>query len=199
MDNDEEAESEKKKLASSTSTTRCTSKALDLGPFADTVFKVRLSQYRELDSCIHFLEKKPACLVINLFQNALFFNASRFAPSLLQRSFLYNMVIDREVLPLEHFLFQGFPVPKFVKPELAKFFPFPTLVDLSYTDSKDKLTCSQMRSLTGIGFCWPAAGAMMMMALSTSTLKMDEVFPESTSKQEVYFEMEAARASSSSA
>ena len=112
---------------------------------------------------------KYPVMLQNLTQNDMFFNSSRLAPSLLQRSMLFDAVSLQEVLPVEHLLIQGFPVPGLVSENLSRHFPFPDIVKLGFAD-KDSgyLTESELRSITGVGFCWPAIGAFIMMVLCMS-------------------------------
>ena len=166
---------------------------LDLGPFGDSVMKVRLQQYMELDRLKRCLAGSPPCLMLNLQQNIMYFNQSIYAPSLLQKSHLYDVVAMREVLPIEHLLIQGFPVPSLVKEELARYFPFPGLVQAKHTTSVDKLSCTELRRLAGIGFNWPSAGAMIMLIMMVSGLKFEDEVIESTSKQELYFASQPLR------
>ena len=99
--------------------------ALDLGPFGSSVLKVRLQQYKDFDDEKMALAKKPPVRLANLDQNSHFWNTSPFAPSLLQGSLLFDLVREREVLPVEHLLIQGFPVPGFADEAMANVFPFP--------------------------------------------------------------------------
>ena len=153
---------------------------LDLGPFGDASLKVRLSNYVELPNCIAAMARNPKVLLINLFQTPYMFGASRWAPALLQRSQLYDLVRGRELLPAEHLLIQGFPVPGLVSNDLSKYFPFPGIFTLKYVgcwddfgtgvDHPGGLDCHELRSISGIGFNWPSIGSMILFMMSCSRL-----------------------------
>jgi len=143
---------------------------LDLGPFGRSILRVRRDQYRE--ALQNSMKDKPGpmpVLLVNLSQNADFmFNKSTMAPCLLSCSMLFDLASDREVLPVEHFLIQGFPVPGLVSEALSRYFPFPDIVQLPFPSSEMHLKCSEIRAVTGKGFSWPAFGAVAMLLLSTS-------------------------------
>ncbi|CAK0796209.1 unnamed protein product [Prorocentrum cordatum] len=142
---------------------------LDLGPFGDAVMKVRLHQNLERADCERCLEAKVPIQIVNLFQNDLFFGVSKYAPSLLQRSMLFDIISMKEILPIEHLLIQGFPVPQYVANDAGQFFPFKSIVMAEYPPvSEDVLQCAELRSICGVGFSWPAIGAVLMMVLATS-------------------------------
>ena len=124
-------------------------------------------------------------LLQNLCQNAeMFFNLTQVVPTLLQRSFLYDMVAEREVLAVEHLLMQGFPVPGLCSEDLSSSFPWPrilrlepgiAMVETRGNCTQPTLTEAQLRSLAGIGFHWAQVGAFITFVFITSTHQVVKV------------------------
>ena len=161
--------------------------APDLGPFGEATLRVRKEQYLEKPAVKAALSKSAKVLLVNLHQNSHFFSDNQYAPSLLQRSQLYNLVTMKEVLPIEHFLIQGFPVPGLAEDRLSKFFPFKSLVQAKWHNDPSKLNDQEMRSITGIGFSWPAFGAILSFVMCSTRVLEDDPdwdFKESTSRQD---------------
>ena len=158
-----------------------------LGPFAQSVYRVRLQRYREVregswqlqavrEASLRWLgplgQGRPRVHIVNLEQTADFFYAeSPLAPALLRRSMLFDLVQAVELIPAQHLLIQGFPAPPFAPPELAKFFPFPKIFTAGFVDADaSMLNAADVRTLTGNSFHWLQAGAMLMFMWSTSVL-----------------------------
>ena len=105
--------------------------------------------------------RQAAALMVNLEQAPSFNNylMADIAPALLRHSYLYDIVSEREILPDEHFLVQGLPVPGYVSPELAATFPFPRVMA--------ELCDKQKRQLTGNGMHVHAVGSAIMWLLAS--------------------------------
>ena len=89
--------------------------------------------------------------VVNLSQTAEHFSSdSKYFPRLLQKSYLYDLEADREIIAPLHFVAQGFPFPQLAPPECSRFFPFPSIVSLmaptqTEADGDDMLSDASMR------------------------------------------------------
>jgi hypothetical protein len=104
------------------------------------------------------------------------------APRVLTGSLLYDVVADKELIALQHFLIQGFPVPNLVADRHARFFPFPDIIDALEDDEEsdsesservcrtDLLSDQQTRRLAGKSFHWACMGSVLMYAWSCSTV-----------------------------
>ena len=81
-----------------------------VGPFGKPSFRRRLKDAKELLG--DDLDGVKASFV-NLFQTVKYMGVSRngIIPRLLRRSFIYDLVTDRELIALQHLLIQGYPVP----------------------------------------------------------------------------------------
>jgi hypothetical protein len=85
------------------------------------------------------------------------------APTLLQRSRLYDIVQQRPVAPPQHWLMQGFPYPCEASGDFAqRFFPFLQLIG----DGPDVLTEAEQRQLTGNGMHVAQIGAWFLYNLA---------------------------------
>ena len=117
--------------------------------------------------------KSSSVHIVNLAQSAdMFYQDTPLAPRLLRHSLLYDLVKEEEIIPLQHLLIQGFPVPGWASYELAARFPFPDLVSTVYVNRDQqtltKLTELELRQIAGDGFHWSLIGAMLAFAWSTS-------------------------------
>ena len=141
-----------------------------LGPFAQSVYRVRLQRYHEMREAS--FRRLGRVHIVNLEQTAdFFYGESPLAPALLRRSMLFDLVQAVELIPAQHLLIQGFPAPPFAPPELAKFFPFPKIFTAGFVDADaSMLNAADVRTLTGNSFHWLQAGAMLMFMWSTSVL-----------------------------
>ena len=163
----------------------------DLGPFANPVFRVRAVDYTVRGIGDDVQPGLPSVNLVNLMQNPQFFSSrSSMAPRLLRHSFLFDTVTQNEVLPLQHFLIQGWPAPCFADERQSRYFPFPDILpsldavaassdeeedieeqidEMIDMDCVQKLTDREVRSVTGDGFHWASVGAMLAFAWSTGT------------------------------
>ena len=149
------------------------------GPFCSPTLSSRLDKWR--------LTKKDdtPIYIVNLSQHCDAHPSSpkqSLAPRVLAGSMLYDVVADKELIALQHFLIQGFPVPKLVAAEHAQFFPFPDIIDVlqdnGLSDSEstervchtDLLSDQQTRRLAGKSFHWACMGSVLMYAWSCSTV-----------------------------
>ena len=102
---------------------------------------------------------------VNLQQTACFhLHLSPSCPALLRASVLHDLVNDRPVLPLEHFLIHAFPVPGLVPPEFSVDFPFPGVLQT--------LSDTEVRKLTGNGMHLCAVGSQLMWLLAVARLTL---------------------------
>jgi len=109
--------------------------------------------------------KHQGVALVNLQQGATFHTSLRQrAPALLTGSDLFDIVSGQEVLPVQHWLIQGFPVPGLCSPDLSKRFPFPTLVSAMGTT----LTDSSVKTLTGNAMHQAAVGVCLLYALAST-------------------------------
>jgi hypothetical protein len=144
----------------------------DIGKFSDDLmqssFKVRRVAYRLKAALQPGFNEMPVAIV-NLVQTAGYMQGrlQTRAPALLRGSCLYDLVSDKEVLPIQHWLIQGFPVPGFVDEELSANFPFPSLLP----GHKDPLHDKEVRTLTGNSMHVAAVGAWVLFAWSASVHK----------------------------
>ena len=81
---------------------------------------------------------------------------------------LYELTTQREILPVQHFLIQGFPVPGFAPAHLAKYFPYPSFVSLA-----DTAKSRGIRNLTGDCMHWASIGAMLSFAFACGSYKSE--------------------------
>lgn len=144
--------------------------AAELGPFCNPSFKQRLLDYN-----MHLADKvkdKPV-LLANLQQNAsMFASVSTNAPAVMRSSWLFDIVSNKELLPAQHLLIQGFPVPGWVAPQLSSAFPFPSLLSVEDPDKDEKLlSMKEIRTLSGNSFHWSSIGSMLMYMLASSSLR----------------------------
>ena len=148
-----------------------------LGPFNDAAFRVRLEVFNEeYQKFIAKNAEQPAVVFCNLQQHCewMGLSAKPHVPSLLKGSWLYDLVSGKEVVPLQHFLASGFPVPGWCAPKLGDRFPCPALITrtpLTHEASKDQfLTEHEIRVLTGNCFHVSSISAMLLFAWSTTEL-----------------------------
>jgi len=122
----------------------------DSGPFLDPAFKIRFQGYLE-----HYkkVEPPPPVNIVNVMQTPEFFGPCTVlvAPSLLRNSWLYDIASMREVLPVQHFLMLGFPVPGMCAPAVSRRFPFPGIV-MCEPSCPVVLSDAQIRAVTGNAF-----------------------------------------------
>ena len=142
---------------------------LDLGPFADTAFKIRLTKYLEHYSKI---EPAPAVNIVNLMQTSEYYGpcTTTVVPSLLRNSWLFDIATMREVLAVQHFLILGYPVPGLCAERLGWHFPFPDIVSLDPCRDGNVLTDAEMRTVTGNGFHLSAISAVLIFMWATARL-----------------------------
>ena len=88
---------------------------------------------------------------------------------------------DKEVLAIQHFLIQGFPVPGLVPQEHSRFFPFPSIVDVNPimehsrgslradgSRASSLMTDKDIRKATGMSMHWACIGAWLTYMVSSS-------------------------------
>jgi hypothetical protein len=103
--------------------------------------------------------------LVNLHQGATFHTSLRQrAPSLLTGSDLFDIVSGQEVLPVQHWLIQGYPVPGLCSPGPSKHFSFPSLVSAIGTT----LTDSSVNTLTGNAMHQAVVGVCLLYALAST-------------------------------
>ena len=136
------------------------------GPFGYSSLKMRLEDFK------HKAEKvgmRDDVHIQNLFNNAGFiFNKTNMVPTLLQHSLLYDLKTSQEILPIEHLMMQGFPVPGYCTEECSRHFPFPVIVSDRPHAGDEFLSDKEIRSLAGIGFHWSQIGAFVTWVMCTS-------------------------------
>ena len=113
---------------------------------------------------------------MNLFQNADFAGVmtNPVAPTLMRRSFLYDIISDQELLPLQHLLIQGFPVPLdgVVDTSISAHFAFPSLISPLATEEDDHLlSADSVRSLAGNSMHWSALASWLVFVWSVGALR----------------------------
>ena len=128
--------------------------------FLHTAYQSRLAQYMKLlpaDSA-----NRPNVAMVNLEQNVYRSSSavSKMAPTLLRGSILHELATDKMVVPLQHWLIMGWPVPGLVPNRFSGFFPFPDLLE--------SLTPCQSRTLTGNGMHVAAIGLWTLYGLATT-------------------------------
>ena len=145
--------------------------AKDLGPFGDSTYKQRLTEFEAL---IKEYEVKRNCVgesqfFVNLFQGAQYWGIGKpdIIPSILQRSFLYDVRRKKEVLPQQHYLVRGYAFPGLAPASLACKFPYPSIVEMG-AGGVGMLTAEEMRKLTGLGFNKCTITAIILYTLVTS-------------------------------
>ena len=137
------------------------------GPFCDASYRLRLDKYRQLFEAHKVSFNNVAIQIVNLEQNAehFFHGLSHVAPRLLKKSMLYDLVSNKEFVPVQHWLIQGYPVPGLVPQYLSDFFPFPSLVDHGPVSNNDHVvTDAETREVTGMAFHLSCVGAILMYA-----------------------------------
>ena len=156
----------------------------DLGPFCSSSFRVRLDSYNEIAEQ-HDNDSRHPIHLINLQQTAEYMGATPklVVPSLLSNSFLYDRKSKKEIIPAQHLLMMGWPVPAWSPPHLASLFPFPQLIDIDHTEDASKLSANQIRSLTGKAWHWSCFSAMLLFLLSTSRVQQVVATKKQTIKQ----------------
>jgi hypothetical protein len=150
--------------------------ATALGPFGDGVYKVRVDRFRQLG--IDKAAKKGLDLsrlpvhIVNVFNNPDFYGSGSltYMPALLQKSHLYDLLTNTEVVPPLHFLVQGWAVPGLASDDLSDNFAFKDLVSARYDPDPNLLNENWMRSLTGNSMHWSSIGAFLLFALATSVV-----------------------------
>ena len=117
-------------------------------------------------------DSHPNVQFANLMQNAEigWYSDSKLAPRLLRGSCLYDVVTDKEVLPLQHLLIQGFPVPGWAPLAITEYFPFANMISIEDPQANQLSEC-QLRTLTGDGFHWASIGAILSFMWSVASLK----------------------------
>ena len=148
------------------------------GPFSDSAFRIRLQAYMKRAAT-----SEQSCArksVVNLSQTAEHFSSdSKYFPRLLQKSYLYDLEADREIIAPLHFVAQGFPFPQLAPPECSRFFPFPSIVSLmaptqTEADGDDMLSDGSMRAITGLSFHWACMGSLLLFGWSSATVRSEE-------------------------
>ena len=86
------------------------------------------------------------------------------APALLRGSFLFDLKRGVEVLPIQHWLIQGVPVPGFTTEEQASRCAFRAL----FEDPQSALSDSAVRTLTGNAMHMAAIGSWVLFGLATT-------------------------------
>ena len=120
--------------------------------------------------------------MVNVYQNPRHWGLGHpdIAPSLLQRSHLYDMVVKQEVIAPQHFLIRGLPFPGLVPESLAKDFPYPSIVRAVASGSsgsipagaeEETLSSVEMRAAVGLGFNKAAIVAVLLHIWSTSRVR----------------------------
>ena len=135
----------------------------ELGPFAGVGYRLRKD--RALSNRL-MLVNPPPIHIVNLAQDPQSFgySSSRNAPRLLRGSYLYDLVSNREILPLQHLLIQGFPVPGWAPAAAAHAFPFPGLINATMGPNSQQLSDTELRSLTGDGMHWNLLGSVILFS-----------------------------------
>ena len=141
------------------------------GPFGRGELRIRLERYEELAKD---MSPKPVHIV-NLQHTADYAgnaaSGSDVVPSLLRHSILFERVSGKEIVPAQHLLIMGWPIPGWAPPRLASFFPFPDLVATEHNEADGKLTGNEMRHLAGNGWQWTSYTSFLLYILATSQLK----------------------------
>ena len=118
---------------------------------------------------IHKHGLKANCFVVNLAQSPIHFHtADDMFPTLLRKSYLYELVTESEILPAQHLLIQGFPVPGLVSEANSAFFPFASLLNVTSSECVSQLTDVELRSLAGNSMHWAALGAWLLFGWSST-------------------------------
>ena len=146
------------------------------GPFLDPAFKIRSQKYLE-----HYnqIEPPPPVNIVNLMQTSEFFGPCTVlvVPSLLRNSWLYDIASSREVLPVQHLLMLGFPVPGMCGLALSRHFPFPGIVSCEPSPFALKwlmLSDTQIRTVTGNAFHLSSIGAFLTFIWAVGQLQLRE-------------------------
>ncbi|MCP4243677.1 MAG: hypothetical protein GY772_24245 [bacterium] len=101
-------------------------------------------------------------VIVNVTQNADYWGSlMSVVPTLLRRSRLYALSLDRGFLPLEHFVVQGLPLFLPEQNEYAGLLAFPR----GFLQS---LSPTQMRHLTGNSMALPAVGSVLAFVIACS-------------------------------
>ena len=173
-------------MATTNSNMSCCKISMLDGPFCNSSFRVRVPILKNmLNDIMDDWEQKTGCrpcwksFIVNLNEsNEYAMHKTCFGPTLLTSSRLYDIIAEREVLPLQHVLMQGAPVPGLCAEYLSKYFPFPDITllmpgsNLNDTNVvQQQLSDNEIRRLAGNSFHWAAVGAMLMLILSTSELE----------------------------
>jgi hypothetical protein len=110
--------------------------------------------------------------IVNVFNNPDFYGSGSltYMPALLQKSHLYDLLTNTEVVPPLHFLVQGWAVPGLASDDLSDNFAFKDLVSARYDPDPNVLNENWMRSLTGNSMHWSSIGAFLLFALATSVV-----------------------------
>ena len=111
------------------------------------------------------------------------------SPSLLRRSFLWDLVKKVEMIPAQHFLMRGYAFPGVAPASVQHRFPYPSIVQAAAKvvakdkDAKTEPDCKrarvspllcdwEMRQVCGLGFHKAAISAVLLFAWS-STQRLD--------------------------
>jgi len=92
-----------------------------------------------------------------------------------QESYLFDLVSRKELVPAQHLLIQGFPVPGLCSDRIATKFPFPSLVSARPDALKEahELRDQDIRHVAGKGFHLSAIGAVLMFAWGSSKISIE--------------------------
>jgi hypothetical protein len=89
-----------------------------------------------------------------------------------QESCLFDLISRRELVPAQHLLIQGLPVPGLCSDMTSQNFPWPRLVSLDPDPFKapNELSDSDIKHLAGKGFNQSQIGAFLMFVWSVSAV-----------------------------
>lgn len=141
-------------------------------PFGCDHFRQRWLAYADRSCCGRRRSELPECHLIPCDQSPEYYRRSckgDVVPTLMRHSSLFDIISGCEVLPAEHFLIQGFPVPEVgLSSELCAFFPFSSIFSHLPVEDRNSsfLSDAQMRRLAGNSFHVAAVGAMMQFMWS---------------------------------